>query len=121
MNKPYRPTTDVSSDFPKKEVAKMGLKLENILSKETLLQKERKLLDYAKTYIEMRKCRDDNWNRLVKEVFRKQEEEEIRKENLKALGFWLRGSRNHINELLPEKELDVLYEKIKSKLKNNPP
>jgi len=113
-NKSYRQRTD-EVPFSKEKVEKMGLQIESILlkNKNRITKEEKEKLIYAKMVILFRKnlC---TWEELKKET--KELEKYVTKEELLALSFWARGSRETKDKFIPEEDIDDLYEELENKL-----
>jgi hypothetical protein len=112
----YRVKNQFSS-FPREEVARVGNKVDSILSKEKINPEDRKLLEYLETYLLFRlNIPKGDKNPYTESLNEAMEKLNLPQEECRLLSFWTRGSRNNEQETLSEAETRILYERIREKL-----
>ncbi len=119
------------SSFPSEKVSKMEEKIERILHKKKINEKERDLLSYIRIFLLFRKSETEKekgrgcsvnsaGNPYFKEVESAASKLELTQKEFLALNLWARGSRDREEQVFSERDIDLLYERIDEKLKNSP-
>jgi len=90
--------------------------VDNLMTKDTLSREEKDLLEYARVYLLFRKYLfSGKKNPYLYQLYQVEKKLSIKRENLLALNFWLRGSRNTLEERFSEKELCALLSRVRAK------
>ncbi len=111
--------THETSNFQLKKILDMGARVEAALFNNNISQEDKKILEYLKEYLDLRKkILDGEITSSTKTLDDKMIDLKISEEDIHALGLWARGSRKRKNDIFDRKELDSLYERIEKKLSN---